>query len=81
MYTKALSTVRSLYKCTEGGSRPRNCLPQKPYGLPTWQGMSPGKALHFKRSTAENGKAVGGLGPERMAFVHRCVWLSDALTH
>ncbi len=70
MYKKALSIVKSLYKCTQGGQGLETACP-KPYGLPSWQGMSQGKALHFNRSTAENGKAVGGLGPERTPIVHR----------
>ncbi len=36
--------------------------------------MSQGKAPHFKRGTAENGKAVGGLGPEQTLIVHRA-WM------
>ena len=61
MYTTAL-----LGHCTsvlKGGQGLGTACP-KPYGPPTWQEMSQGKALHFNRSNAENGKAVGGLGPE-----------------
>ncbi len=73
MYTTALGTVRSLYKCTQGRARPRKSWP-KPYGPSTWQEMSQGKALHFHRSTAKNGKVVGGLGPEQTLIVHRA-WM------
>jgi hypothetical protein len=47
----------------KGGQGLETACP-KPYGPSTWQEMSQGKALHFNRGTAENGKVVGGLGPE-----------------
>jgi hypothetical protein len=64
MYTKALGTVRSLYKCTQGRARPRNCLPQALWAAHLARNVTQGKALNFNRSTAENGKAVAGLGLE-----------------